>query len=55
VADTMKTCKLWFEQEGVPYTAADLIAAASLVMKRERDHAAQPSGRRGRRRTASMA
>jgi hypothetical protein len=37
VADTMYACREWFEGYKVPYTGADLIAAASLTLKRERE------------------
>jgi hypothetical protein len=37
VSDTAHLCRKWFEQEGVPYTAADLLVMANMVLKRERD------------------
>jgi hypothetical protein len=37
VADTLETCKLWFDAHEVPYTAVDLLAMANMVIKRERE------------------
>ena len=37
VTATMGALKTWFDSHKVTYTAADLIAAASLSLKRERD------------------
>ena len=37
VTATMGALKTWFDSHKVTCTAADLIAAASLVLKRERD------------------
>jgi hypothetical protein len=37
VTSTMGALKTWFDSNKVTYTAADLIAAANLVLKRERD------------------
>ena len=37
VTATMGALKTWFDSHKVTYTAADLIAAASLTLKRERD------------------
>jgi hypothetical protein len=37
VTATMGALKTWFDSHKVTYTGADLIAAASLVLKRERD------------------
>ena len=37
VTSTMGAMKTWFDGHKVTYTAADLIAAASLTLKRERD------------------
>ena len=39
VADTIETCKLWFDTHKVPYAAADLLVMARMVMKREEEHA----------------
>jgi hypothetical protein len=41
VADRMFLIKKWFEEYKISYTAADLVAAANLVLARE--------GRRGKR------
>ena len=37
ISTTMEHCKSWFEAQGIAFTGADLVAMASLVMKRERD------------------
>jgi hypothetical protein len=37
VTATMGALKTWFDSHKVAHTGADLIAAASLVLKRERD------------------
>jgi hypothetical protein len=37
VTATMAALKTWFDTHKVSCTAADLVAAASLVLKRERD------------------
>jgi hypothetical protein len=37
VADTMFACREWFEGYKVPYTGADLVAMAKLVIARERE------------------
>ncbi len=37
VADTMYACREWFEGYKVPYTGADVVAMASLALKRERE------------------
>ena len=43
----MGALKTWFDSHKVTYTAADLIAAASLTSKRERDLA--DAAKRGRK------
>ena len=35
VADTMYTCKRWFEGSGVSFTGADVVAMAKLILDRE--------------------
>ena len=35
VADTASMCKMWFDSEGIAYTAADVVAMARLVLERE--------------------
>jgi hypothetical protein len=37
VADTMETCKVWFDGQKVAYTAADLIEMAKMVLRRDRE------------------
>ena len=37
VADTMETCKAWFDSREVSYTGSDLIARTKLVLARERE------------------
>jgi hypothetical protein len=37
VADTIYACREWFEGYKVAYTGADLVAMASLALKRERE------------------
>lgn len=37
VADTMYACKRWFEGYAIPFTAADVVAMAALVLQRERE------------------
>lgn len=39
IVATMGACKGWFDGAKVPYTGADLVAMAKLVIARERDHA----------------
>ena len=38
VADTIYACREWFEGYKVAYTGADVVAMASLVLKREREY-----------------
>jgi hypothetical protein len=35
VGDTCYACKLWFESHKIPFTGADVVAMATLVMQRE--------------------
>ena len=41
VGDTMCACREWFEAYKVLYTGADVVAMASLALKRERDRWAE--------------
>ena len=40
VADAIEACKGFFDQEGIPYTTADLLVMARMVMKMEQGQAA---------------
>jgi uncharacterized protein YcgI (DUF1989 family) len=35
VCDTAEMCRRWFEGQGVPYSASDLVAMSALVLARE--------------------
>ena len=37
VTEAAYLAKLWFDDHGVPYTAADLIAMTAMVLQREQD------------------
>jgi hypothetical protein len=47
VIAAMETCRNWFESQKITFTGADVVSAASLIIKRRRDRADEVKRQRG--------
>jgi hypothetical protein len=43
----IETCRNWFESQKITFTGADVVSAASLIIKRRRDRADEVKRQRG--------
>ena len=54
VTDAAYACKLWFEDNGLPPTAADVVAMARLMLEREAELKVAPMRRAIDRRRSTL-
>jgi hypothetical protein len=47
VVAAMEICRSWFESQKISFTGADVVSAASLIIKRRRDRANEVKRQRG--------
>jgi hypothetical protein len=47
VVAVMEICRFWFESQKISFTGADVVSAASLIIKRRRDRADEVKRQRG--------